>query len=62
MMTENQRVILGDALDTLVHIRMASTIENRKIRESEIIELVKRIDDDIRTVLKLEKERRVGVE
>jgi hypothetical protein len=51
-MTENQRVILGDALDTLKHVRDASKIKDKTTRLEEINELVNRVEDDIKTALR----------
>lgn len=55
MMTENQRIILGDAISTLELLYSASRLKDSRDRTQEIVELRDRIRDDIQTVLRIDK-------
>lgn len=55
MLSKPQRIILGDTLRTIDLFTTTFRIKNKELREVEQLELLDRIEDDIRTVLRLDK-------
>lgn len=55
MLSEIQRVILGDALDCLEFIKEASELANPTSRRTELDELLARATDDIKTVFRADR-------